>query len=222
MRACLAALLVAVLAGTGSIAQDVPVAIGRISYAASPAADAAICTGTLVAADLVLTAGHCLRGARDDAGGVWFALADRDGQGSAPVQGAEVILIDGAVAGDFARDLALLRLAQPIPADRASALPLAMRDADTFTVVAYRRDAPMQAVRRDDCNAVTAPPSLLGLTCPVVSGNSGAPVLQRIDAGWQVVAVIVASANGGRLQALAAIPPPAFRAQIAERRATAP
>jgi protease YdgD len=215
MRTSLVLLSAVALAGTIANAQDIPAALGRISYAAEHVAGAAMCTGVLVAPDLVLTAGHCLRGAAGDPASVWFAAAYRDGQSSALVQGAEVILIDGAVGGDFARDLALLRLVQAIPSDQVTPLPLANPVATSFTLIAYRRDAPDQITRTDTCAPVPAPDGMLGLTCQVVSGNSGAPVLQQVDSGWQIAGIIVASANGRRLRALAAIPPPAFRALIA-------
>ncbi len=218
MRACLALLSAVVLTGTTSQAQDIPTALGRISYAAVPAAGDAICTGTLVAADLVLTAGHCLRGAIADPASVWFAAGYRDGHSAALVQGADIILLDGDGTGGFLRDLALLRLAQPIPADLVTPLPLANPDAAVFTLMAYRRDTPERVIRAAPCTPVAAPAGMLGLTCGVVSGNSGAPVLQRVATGWQIAAVVVAAAEGGRLRTLAAIPLPALQARIAGER----
>jgi len=223
MRACQALLCAMALTGTTAHAEGIPAAIGRISYAAVPAADAAICTGALVAPDLVLTAGHCLRGAVDDPAKVWFAAGYRDGQSRALMQGAEVILMEGAAAGDFSRDLALLRLDRPITPDLVTPLPLADPDAAIFTLFAYRRDAPDRPLRAAPCTAVAARPAMLGLTCPVVSGNSGAPVLQQVHGDWQIVAVIVASANAQRLRALAVIPEPSLQTRIAEgNAATAP
>ena len=54
---------------------------------------------------------------------------------------------------------------------------------------------------------------LLGLDGPVVSGNSGAPLLQAGGAGWQIVAVMVASGRGP-VQSWAVLPPEALLAQI--------
>jgi hypothetical protein len=50
----------------------------------------------------------------------------------------------------------------------------------------------------------------------VVSGNSGAPLLQWDGAGWQVVAVMVASARGGPVRSWAVLPPAPLRLRIAE------
>ncbi len=47
------------------------------------------------------------------------------------------------------------------------------------------------------CHTLATRHGLLGLDCPVVSGNSGAPLLQRTEWGWQVVATMVASSSTG-------------------------
>jgi hypothetical protein len=44
----------------------------------------------------------------------------------------------------------------------------------------------------------------------VVSGNSGAPLLQRDGDGWRVVAVMVASAQGWPVRSWAVLPPAAL------------
>ena len=58
----------AALASEAALAEDIPSAIGRISYGDAMEPGAAICTGVLVAPDLVLTAGHCVRGSSADPG----------------------------------------------------------------------------------------------------------------------------------------------------------
>ena len=50
--------------GCTAFAEEAPSAVGRISYGDSPTPEAAICSGVLVAPDLVLTAGHCVRTCR--------------------------------------------------------------------------------------------------------------------------------------------------------------
>jgi protease YdgD len=197
-------------------AQEVPPAIGRISYGASAAAGAAVCTGALVAPDLVLTAGHCLRSVADHPGSIHFVAGLADGKGLATRRGRMVILADPAPAGrnPIAGDLALLRLDAPIPANVVPPLALADVAGDRFTLIAYRRDQPQSAVRQDDCTLNGVIPGLLGLNCAVVSGNSGAPLLAWDGEAWVIVAVMVAANNTGPVRAWAAIPQAGLRRQI--------
>lgn len=199
-------------------AQEVPGAIGRISYGDAPAPGAAICTGVLVAPDLVLTAGHCLASVKDTPGTVRFAAGFDEGRSIALRHGAEVILSKAEVSKTRANDVALLRLDSPIAADLVAPLPLADPALalllPQFSVIAYRRDAPDRAERQDDCVLRATSPGVLALSCAVVSGNSGAPALVWDGTGWQIVAVMVAAISVGAVHALAALVPPDLLAQI--------
>ena len=212
-------LLAVMLAGQGG-AQDAPLAVGQISYGETLVPGAAICTGALVMPDLVLTAGHCLRGSQGAPASVRFAAGFADGRSPTVRQGAEVILSGAKVSKDRANDVALLRLQMPIAIDLVAALPVAdlalARWVDGFTLIAYRRDAPDLSLRRDDCTLLTTLPGILALSCPVVSGNSGAPVLAWDGTDWQIVAVIVASSSGSAVQSLAATIPPDLLARITQ------
>ncbi len=232
-----AAVLLAAVAGQ---AQEAPGAVGRISYGEAPAVGAAICTGVLVAPDLVLTAGHCVRGAQDAPATVRFAAGFADGRSLALRRGAEVILSGGgggkervaedgageeSVAAGLVHDVALLRLDAPVAADLVLALPLAapapprgpadLQAPDRFSLIAYRRDAPGLPQRRDDCTLLATEPGLLALSCPVVSGNSGAPLLAWDGTRWRVAAVMVAASSGSAVQSFATLIPPDLRARIA-------
>ncbi len=175
-----------------------PSAIGRISYGGpAPKADAPICTGTLVAADLVLTADHCVRGSVDSPESVYFSVGLQDGNPVAIGRAQEIILADPAAAKpDWAMDVALLRLNAPI--DTAIVAPLAYDapTANVFSLIAYARSAPDIQTRNDDCFALSKDADVIGLSCAVISGNSGAPVLMRDGAEMRVVAVVVAATKG--------------------------
>lgn len=205
------------VAGQGG-AQDVPLAIGRISYGDALVPGAAICTGALVARDLVLTARHCVEGSRATPATVRFAAGVAEGRSPAVRRGAEVILSEAEVTKDRANDVALLRLEAPIEADVVATLsvadPALAQWVDGFSLIAYRRDAPDLPQRRDDCRLVTTLPGILALSCPVVSGNSGAPVLAWDGTDWQIVAVTVASSSGRPVQSLAATIPPDLLVRI--------
>ena len=147
-----AALLI-VMAGR-AVAQDAPAAIGRISYGDTLQPGAAICTGVLVAPDLVLTARHCLEGSQKTPETVHFAAGFAQGQSAALGRGAEVILSGAAVSQERANDAALLRLTAPMAAGTVA--PLSLADPafpcwpPQFSVIAYRRDAPARAERQDN------------------------------------------------------------------------
>ena len=64
-------------------AEMAPLAIGRISYGDTIEPGAAICTGALVAPDLVLTARHCLESLQASPARVRFAAGLADGQSAA-------------------------------------------------------------------------------------------------------------------------------------------
>lgn len=205
--------------GTTAMAQDSPAAVGRITYAEAPAPGAAICSGALVAPDLVLTAAHCVRGAADDPATLRF---DAGWAASGPAgrrRGQQVILTGPAPAAGLAgltKDVALIVLDQPFSPQEATPLPLAPPADGDFTLHAFRRDAPDQPVPPVACRPLATPPGLLGLDCPVVSGNSGAPLLQRHVTQWQIVAVMVAGSGSGQIRSWAVLPPALLRQRIAD------
>ena len=115
-----------------------------------------------------------------------------------------------------AHDIALIFLDQKVEA--VIPLPPAQVSEDSLNgtklaVMGYHIDAPNQLSGRLDCPAIPFNTGLLHLGCPVIQGNSGAPVL-RADAqgNWQVVGVISSRIGAG---AIAVMLPDWLMAQIA-------
>ncbi len=176
-------------------------AIGQITYGG--AVGAAICTGTLVAADLVLTAAHCVShdGVPMPAGDIQFAAGWRAGKNAAIRYGEEIIL--AGLSDDkpraLAQDVALIVLDVPIDGDVVQPLALAAPNAstDNYSLIGYRRDVPDVIRRNDACDLKGKQGAVLLLRCRVVSGNSGAPVLLQRNGEWQIAAVMAAQGRGG-------------------------
>lgn len=197
-----------------AIAEDMPAAVGRITYGDVFLPGSAICSGTLVAADLVLTAAHCVRGAAPNPASVRFDLAWADGSPAARSVGAEVLLTAGS---ELSQDAALVVLAEPLPPEVARPLEIGTPDAGLFILRAFRRDAPDRPSPPVACSPLSTQDGLLALDCRATSGNSGAPLLARDGDTWKVIGVMVAASNTGPAHSWAVLPPVWIRETIASR-----
>ncbi len=198
-------------------AEDVPSAVGRITYGDALAPGAAICSGVLVAPDLVLTAGHCVRPMADAPTVIRFDAAWAGGMPKVTGQGKVVILSEtGGLAGDVALVVLKTRFSPEVAQPLQLAGPGAVGSSTgVFTLNAFRRDAPDQVSGQTICNLLATQPGLLGLDCPAVSGNSGAALLQRLGNDWFVAAIMVAASSSSSVWSWAAVPPDDLRQRIA-------
>lgn len=175
-------------------------AVGRVNAAGYRTRE--MCTGTLIAPDIVLTAAHCVAGT-DGVGPraeeITFVAGWLRGTAADSVSGASIWVHPEAYAEgalDLRYDVALLTLERP-----STVAPLGLSDAETtapFGLVAYSSRRPHMLGADFACNGQQVA-DVLRLDCAVTPGNSGGPVVVRTGDGWAVAAVISAMGQSGAL-----------------------
>lgn len=176
-------------------------AVGRLDTA-----QGGFCTATLIAADQVLTAAHCVyeNGRRRNASELTFRAGLRDGDAIAERSVAAIAVPesydphDGMALDNVAYDVALLRLSAPITI--AEANPFVIHQGSLrgtrISVTSYGQGRAEALSRQRACTIVAESQPLMAFDCNVTFGSSGAPVFVLHGDRGRIVSVI---SGGGRI-----------------------
>lgn len=153
------------------------------------------CSAVLVAPDLIATAAHCVIG-RDQ------VFRPGDGLSKAILLVSRFVthpLYDQAslrLEWKLRFDIAVGRLAKPVPQDRAHPLPIGdeAQPGETLLLVSWRNDGTAKP-RKRFCKVLDGVDGLVTLDCPVQGGESGAPVLRKAGDGYELVAIVSSKAR---------------------------
>jgi protease YdgD len=174
--------------------------VGRVDVA-----DGGFCTGTLIAADLVLTAAHCVLG--DDgtpvpAETITFRAGLSDGVALVEASVLRTVVDSGyrpvtpAPPEMIRLDVALLQLVTPIPSSEIAPFTVSSPGAGSEVSVVSYADGREDALSwQPVCNVLARQEGLIGLDCDVSYGSSGAPVLDRSGYRATVVSLISVGAT---------------------------
>ena len=182
--------------------------VGRVNIGGRSALS--MCTGTLIGEDLVLTAAHCVvnsyTGLAHQPSDVHFVAGWRRGQKVGHSNAKAIAVHPDYVSASLVEverigaDMALIRLADPIPQDKAPFFGIAPAPGlgSALTLISYRQDRPHALTRQKGCEIIGIQDAVMAMSCNVTFGASGSPVFMASGDEMRVVAVISAMGKDPR------------------------
>ncbi len=159
------------------------------------------CSAALIAPDTVMTAAHCVfdgAGERIAPAILRFQAGLRDGATIAASAVARVAVSphydpeEPTSAESTRHDVALLRLAEPIPATTADPFPLAPSagPGQKVTVLSYGRGRSNAMSREIGCKILATGQRLMAFDCTAHPGSSGAPIFDMSGPSPEIVSIV--------------------------------
>jgi len=166
-----------------------------------------MCTGALIAPDLVLTAAHCLynkdTNQRFGATKIKFMAGWRSGRATAYAQVKRAVVhpeytFSGSTKNINVRnDIAVLQLTRPIR--KTSITPFATgvrpRKGASVGIVSYAHDRAQSPSIEESCKVLARQSGTLILSCDVDFGSSGAPIFNIENGQARIISVVSAKAE---------------------------